>query len=70
MMEKTVGGAVESGGKQEFSSKYTKFDFHMKFLIRDVKCKIECLELREKERLEIKILEVSAKIGFQSHEIG
>lgn len=69
-MEKTVGGAVASGGKQEFRSKYTEFEFHMKFLIRDVKCKIECLELREKQRLEIKIWELSAKIDFQSYEIG
>ena len=39
-------------------------------VFRDVKCKIECLELREKQRLEIKIWELSAKIDFQSYEIG
>lgn len=40
-MEKTEEGAVESGSLQEFRSKYTRFEFHMEFLIRDVKWKVE-----------------------------
>ena len=63
-MEKTIGGAVESGSKQEFRSKYTRFEFHTKFLIGDVKRKIDCLEVREKERLEIQILKLSANNWF------
>ena len=51
VMDKTTGGAVGSEGFQEFGSKYTQLS--MRLLSRDVKWKIDCFELRVKERLEI-----------------
>lgn len=52
-MEKTVVRAVRNEGFQELGSKYIKFELPVRLLSRDVKWKVECLELRGKERLEI-----------------